>query len=343
MTDANNPYPRPRVVVSKCLGFAACRYNGLTIPDGFVQQLGPWVDYLTVCAEVQIGLGVPRQPVRIVSMAGEERLLQPGTGADVTEAMRGFAESYLDQLPAMDGFILKSRSPSCGIKDVRIYMGPDKGAAAQIGAGMFARAVLQRFAGLAIEDEGRLRNARIREHFLTKLFALARFRQVRDSGSFRELVRYQAEHKLLLMTYNQVQMRRLGKLVANHERRSFGEVCQEYERALQQALVRGPRCTASINTQMHALGYFSDKLSPGEKAFFLDLLERYRSGKVLLSAVNQVLRSWIVRFDEKYLASQVFFAPYPEALVDASLAPDACSEDKDYWKHAGEPADGRAT
>jgi len=167
MTDANNPYPRPRVVVSKCLGFAACRYNGLTIPDDFVQQLGPWVDYLTVCAEVQIGLGVPRQPVRIVSMAGEERLLQPGTGADVTEAMRGFAESYLDQLPAVDGFILKSRSPSCGIKDVRIYMGPDKGAAAQIGAGMFARAVLQRFAGLAIEDEGRLRNARIREHFLT--------------------------------------------------------------------------------------------------------------------------------------------------------------------------------
>src|SRR5690606_17647061 len=100
-------------------------------------------------------------------------------------------------------------------------------------------------------------------------------------------------------------------------------------------------CTATINTLMHALGYFA--LNPAEKKFFLDLLERYRSGKVLLSAVNQVLRSWIARFDEKYLASQVFFAPYPEALVDASLVPDACAEDKDYWKHAAEAASPRTT
>jgi uncharacterized protein YbgA (DUF1722 family) len=154
-------------------------------------------------------------------------------------------------------------------------------------------------------------------------------------------VRYQAENKLLLMTYHQVQMRQLGKLVANHERRPFAEVCRDYERGLQQALARGPRCTATINTHMHALGYF--ELSAGEKRFFLDLLERYRSGKILLSAVNQVLRSWIVRFDEKYLASQVFFAPYPEALVDASLVPDACSEGKDYWKHAEGAADPQTT
>jgi uncharacterized protein YbgA (DUF1722 family)/uncharacterized protein YbbK (DUF523 family) len=338
MTEPSNTTPKPRVVVSKCLGFAACRYNGLTIPDDFVDQLGPWVEYMPVCAEVEIGLGVPRQPVRVVTVAGADRVLQPATGADVTEAMTGFAESFLGALPPVEGFILKTRSPSCGIKDVRIYMGPDKGAASRTGAGMFGRAVLERFPGAAIEDEGRLRNARIREHFMTKLFALARFREVKESGSFRELVRYQAQSKLLLMTYHQVQMRVLGKLVANHERRPFAEVSRDYERGLQQALLRGPRCTATINTLMHALGYFSDGLSAGEKGFFLDLLERYRSGKVLLSAVNQVLRSWIVRFDEEYLASQVFFAPYPEALVDASLAPDACSEGKDYWKHADGPA-----
>jgi len=343
MTEPINTTIKPRVVISKCLGFAACRYNGLTIPDELIEQLKPWVEYLPVCAEVEIGLGVPRQPVRVISMEGQERLWQPATGADHTEAMRAFVAGYLDALPPVEGFILKTRSPSCGIKDVRIYPGPGKVAASRTGAGFFGGVVLERFPGLAVEDEGRLRNARIREHFLTKLFALARFRGVKDSGSFKELVRYQAESKLLLMTYSQVQMRLLGKLVANHERRSFTEVCHDYEKGLQQAFLRGPRCTAYINTYMHAMGYFSDALGAAEKSFFLDLLERYRSGKVLPSAVNQVLRSWIVRFDEKYLAAQVFFAPYPEALVDATLVPDTCAEGKDYWKHAEGTADLQPT
>jgi len=117
----------PIVVVSKCLGFARCRYNGQTIPDDFVSALEPFVAYRTVCPEVEIGLGVPRESLRVVAVDGERRLLQPETGRDVTEAMNTFAEDFLASLDDVDGFILKNRSPSCGMNDVRVYTSSKRG------------------------------------------------------------------------------------------------------------------------------------------------------------------------------------------------------------------------
>ena len=117
---------RPKVVVSKCIEFAACRYNGLMISSDVVKALMPYVDFVPVCAEVEIGLGLPRDPIRVASGANGLRLLQPSTGADVTNEMVSFATSYLGSLPAVDGFVLKSRSPSCGIKDVKIFRGVEK-------------------------------------------------------------------------------------------------------------------------------------------------------------------------------------------------------------------------
>jgi uncharacterized protein YbbK (DUF523 family) len=184
-------FAHPNIVISKCMGFAACRYNGVTIPDAFVQQLEPFVTYLPVCAEVEIGLGVPRDPVRIVLVNDEPRLLQPATGADMTEKMQTFSAAHLDSLSDIDGFILKGRSPSCGIKDVKLYRGMEKGAAvARKGNGFFAQAVLERYGHLPVEEEGRLTNFTIREHFLTALFALADFRAVKASGAMGDLVRF---------------------------------------------------------------------------------------------------------------------------------------------------------
>ncbi|MDD4858406.1 MAG: DUF523 domain-containing protein, partial [Candidatus Krumholzibacteria bacterium] len=114
---------RPTVVVSKCLGFAACRYNGLGISSDFVKALMPDVDFVPVCAEVEIGLGVPREPIRVASGPNGLRLLQPSTGLDVTERMVRFARTFLESLSAVDGFILKSRSPSCGVRDVKVFRG----------------------------------------------------------------------------------------------------------------------------------------------------------------------------------------------------------------------------
>lgn len=308
-------FPRPRVVVSKCLGFAACRYNGQTIPDEFVEGLKPHVDFVQVCPEVELGLGVPREPLRVVLVGGEPRLLQPATGRDVTEEMRAFAHAFLDGLTGVDGFILKGRSPSCGIQDVKVY--PPGGKVAPVGKGMgfFGEAVKERFAGWPVEEEGRLKNFRLREHFLTRLFTFARFRQVRAGGRMGDLVQFHADHKFLLMAYNQAQLCLLGRIVANAERRALSEVLAAYEAHLRAALANPPRPSSAMNVLLHALGYFRQGLAPQEKAYFLDALAQYRAGRLPMSVPVGILQAWIVRFGEPYLSRQRFFAPYPKDLV----------------------------
>jgi uncharacterized protein YbgA (DUF1722 family)/uncharacterized protein YbbK (DUF523 family) len=306
----------PVVVVSKCLGFAHCRYNGQTIPDEFVERLKPHVAFMPVCPEVEIGLGVPRDPIRVVAPEGVPRLWQPATGRDVTAEMEGFAARFLGGLGAVDGFLLKNRSPSCGINDVRIYHSRDEGAASSRGRGLFGGAVVDSFGDLAIEDEGRLKNFRLRQHFLTKLFALADFREVKRTRSMGELVRFQADNKLLLMAYHQAEMREMGRIVANRDKRPVAEALAAYEQHLGSALARPARCTNHINVLMHALGYFSEGLSGAEKAFFLESLQRYRNGQLPIASLISLVGSWIVRFREPYLTRQTYFDPYPQALID---------------------------
>jgi uncharacterized protein YbgA (DUF1722 family)/uncharacterized protein YbbK (DUF523 family) len=308
---------RPRVVISKCIEFDACRWNGLTIHSPFVQKLTSLVDVIPVCPEVEIGLGVPRKPIRLVQQKDLLRLLQSETGSDLTEKMKLFAESFLSSLQEIDGFILKDRSPSCGYKDVKIYPAPGKvSPVAGNGSGFFGTAVMARFPLLAIENEGRLRNFSLREHFLTRLFLLASFREFKTQASLAGLIEFQAQNKLLLMAYNQSILRKLGRVVAATRTHTLAEKLPEYESLLRRAIARAPRYTSNINVLMHGLGYFSKKLSAGEKSFFLQTLEKYRQKKVPLGTCIALLNSWIIRYHEAYLARQTFFSPYPEALIE---------------------------
>ena len=307
---------RPRVVVSRCIEFDHCRYNGDMISNDVVRALRRHVDFVPVCAEVEIGLGVPRDPIRVASLDGDLRLVQPSTELDVTEKMKGFAAAYLSSVGAVDGFLLKSRSPSCGIKDVKIFPGLGKQAAVGRGAGFFGAAVLERFPGWPVEDEARLTNFRIREHYLTSLWALARFRAAREAGGMRDLVDYQARNKLVLMAYHQTAMRALGRIVANPGRESVAGAFAAYERTLRGAFAKPARFTSNINVLMHALGYFSDNISAAERRHFLDTLERYRGERIPLSAALSIVTAWLARFDVPYLAQQTFFEPYPEDLVE---------------------------
>jgi uncharacterized protein YbgA (DUF1722 family)/uncharacterized protein YbbK (DUF523 family) len=304
----------PTIYASKCLGFDKCRYNGVTIYDDFIEKLKPHVSYITACPEVDIGLGVPRDPVRIVVMNRQRRLVQPATGRDVTDAMMDTTEAILGRLPDIDGFILKSRSPSCGIKDTKYFPKMEKSAAIGKAAGFFGEAVLARFKQYPIEDEGRIRNFRIREHFLSRVFTLARFRTIdKHMGA---LVEFHTAHKLLLMAYSQKEMKLLGSLVANHEKLPVEQVFRSYRAHLLDALLKPPKYTSSINVVMHEFGYFSKHLSQQEKDFFFASLERYRSGKIPLSAVLAIINAWIARFNVTYLAQQVFFEPYPQDLLE---------------------------
>ena len=310
-------FVRPKVVVSRCLGFDHCRYNGNIVNSSIVANLMEYVDFLPVCPEVEIGLGIPRDPVRIILENGEQRLVQSASSRDVTEVMEAFCTDFLDSARDIDGFILKYRSPSCGIKNVNVYSNTTlKSGAIGKTSGFFGGAVLKEFPYLPIEDEGRLRNTRIKEHFMTRLFMLAAFRKVKSEGCMRNLVAFHTENKYLLMVYNQAELRKLGAIVANKERRTFQKLVFEYERHLYSALSRPPRYTSSINMLMHAFGHFSERLSNQEKALFFDLIQKYRDGKVSLCPVINVIWAWAVRFEDQYLTNQTFFEPYPEGLME---------------------------
>lgn len=311
-------FPRPRVVISKCLGFDRCRYDGEMIAAPFVQKLKDCVDFYPICPEVEIGLGIPRKPVRIVTIDDKPHLYQPATGQDVTEPMQRFAKRFLDALPDVDGFLLKHRSPSCGPGDVKIYPGFEPGSRTLQGSGFFGGAILERFDKIPVEDEDRLRDFTIREHFLTRIFILARFREVKKKGTMKALVHFHSTQKLLLMGYNQTQMRRLGKIVANHEHEDFYDVTARYEAHLKQALTRPPRFTAMINALQHAFGGLSDLLLKDEKAFFLESLEEYRDERIPLSALLHVLQAWAIHQHNTYLLHQTFLQPYPSKLVEIS-------------------------
>jgi uncharacterized protein YbgA (DUF1722 family)/uncharacterized protein YbbK (DUF523 family) len=309
---------KPRVLFSECLGFSTCRYNGQTITDPFIELLKGHVDSLSVCPEMEIDLGVPREPLRLVENEGSISLIQPGTGRDLTQLMHKFTTNYLDKLGEVDGFVLKYRSPSCGTSQVKIYNSVKKGAGHKKGAGAFGAQILKRFGGYPIEDEGRLQNFDIRQHFLTQLFCLARFREVYRVEKINSLVRFHTQHKYLLMAYNQQRLRGMGQIVANTSHQPYNKIIEEYRNALLHALARAPRRTSEINVLLHLFGYVSDKLNPSEKAFFLDELKRYREHRICLSAVTGVLRSWILRFEVEYLMDQYYFQPFPEELIEVT-------------------------
>lgn len=307
---------KPVVVVSRCLGFEGCRYDGQMDNCHLVEKLKDFVDIITVCPEVQIGLETPREAIRLVKENELEpvQFLQHKTERELSTQMFEFGEEFILTLPKVDGFILKSRSPSCGIKEVKIYKGTEKGSASVKGKGLFGELIMEKFPDLPVEDDGRVKNYNIRQHFLTKLYLMKNFRVIKESMLIEDLVKFHSTNKLLLMSYNQKQLKLLGRILGRHGELNVQHVYVEYEKNLALALNKLPRYTSNINVLIKSMGYFSDKLTHREKEFILDTIEQYRQSKVPFSVPLYVIKSNAIRFEEKNLINQTFFEPYPLQL-----------------------------
>lgn len=311
-------HPRPIVLVSRCLGFAACRYDGQMLKSDFVDLLKPHVEMIPVCPEADCGLGIPRPPIRLYRQEGEMRVHQPATGREVTGQLNATIDAILAGHRQIDGAILKSKSPSCGLSDTKIYEQPDQPRVAGKGAGLFGGRVMAAHPGRAVEDEMRLTNLALREHFLIKLFALARFRLLAEQPAMGELVEFHASHKLLLLAYNQSRFRMAGKIVANHERLPAGEVFHRYGEQLAQILDAPLRIPSVINTLYHALGWVTGHLGPEERQLVINSIEEYRDERLPLAAVTRLLEAHALRAGRQYVRGQLFFRPYPRALAGLS-------------------------
>lgn len=308
--------PRPRILISKCLGFSPCRYDGRMIPSPVTEAMRSYVDFITVCPEYGIGLGVPREPIRII--LGDQdarRLVQPATGLDITERMAGFTSSYLDRIDTIDGAILKSRSPSCGIGNTKVFpSSASRDCLHSKGTGFFAEGLKLRFPSLPTVDDEQLYDPARRDDFLARVFALASFRKAAGSGKMSELVDYHTRNKLLLMAFDKKSMTQMGDLVANHEKRPLDDVLEGYGRSLREVLSREAGIGSNINVLMHAIGYFSDRLTGDEKLHFEELVRKCRRDSTVLAELRQLFLSWIMRSSVEYLAQQTYFSPYPPEL-----------------------------
>jgi len=309
---------KPRIIVSRCLGFDACRYNAQLAKNDFTALLEPYVEFIKVCPEADIGLGTPRKPVRLIQQ-GENpiQMVQPATGADVTKPMLEYVKKHGDELKDIDGLLLKSRSPSCGPFRVKVYVDDGKGSSAELGVGLYAQGMSEAFPHAAKEDEGRMFDFQLREAFLMRIFSLARLRVLEANPSLAAITKFHAGHKLLLMCYHQDWMRKCGRIASNSDGLSLQELMQTYAATFRETLGISPKQSNIINALHHGYGWISEFLSLAEKTLFLDAVEEYRDDRISLATLQLLLKSHVARLQHEYLGSQVFLAPYPAALCKA--------------------------
>ena len=313
-------FNKPVIVISKCIEHGHCRYDGTQISSPFIKNLEDYVEFIPVCPEVAMGLSIPREAVRVVLDGDEHKLILSQTGGDVTKLMNDFSEKYLNSLKEVNihGFILKNRSPSCGIKDVKMYKTYGKASAIGKASGFFGREVVKAYEDFAIEDEGRLMSYNIREHFLTRIFTFAKYDDVIKANKMKDLIKFHSQNKYLLMAYHQKNQKLLGKIVANHEAKKVEDVIVEYLELLRKSLEKPSRRGTNINMLMHLLGYFKNDLNKEEKSYFLDVLEQYSAKKVPFSVPISLIYSWVIRFEQPYLMDQTIFRPYPIGILDVN-------------------------
>lgn len=300
---------KPKIILSKCFSYPV-RYNGGIVLDDFVTKLKNFIEYELVCPEMEIGLGVPRQRLIIQQIDGEKQLFQPETKKYFTRQITNWAEGFLKSIDVVDGFLLKSKSPSCGITSANLYV-EDKIAGRT--DGFFAKAVKERCPFLPAEHEGRLKNPELRDHFLIRIFAFAEFRQLKKEYKAHALVRFHTRYKYLLMTYNQQGLRELGRIVADNNL-PLKEKITKYETIFYRAFGKKASRARHYNTILHIFGYFKNRLNHREKSHFQNLLKEYLSKNVELRTIVEILRNFAFRFDNNYVLGQRYINPYPKEL-----------------------------
>ena len=307
-----------RIGISACLLGQNVRYDGGHKRDAFlVEVFGRHVEWVPVCPEVEMGLGVPRDTLRLELQGDDTRLIMPKTGADYTETMRTFATQRLAMLAQerLCGYILKKDSPSCGMERVRLY--PDNGMPRKSGQGLFAAALTQALPHLPVEEEGRLNDPRLRENFVTRVFAYQRWQQMAEQTITRAaLLRFHAQHKFVLVAHSQVGSQRLGRLLAHPEQWADEQaMAGAYLDGFTDVMRRTPTRRSHTNVLQHLAGYVSDHLDTDERAELTEMLDQYRRELLPLIVPVTLLRHYVRKFQVPYLLDQVYLTPHPHELM----------------------------
>lgn len=305
----------PLVAISSCLLGQNVRFDGGHKRDNWlINDLGRYVDYHPICPEVGIGLGIPRSPIRLAGSVDNMRAVGvKDPSLDVTERLQEFARQTVTQIDHVSGYVLKSKSPSCGMERVKLY--GDKGMSASHGVGIHANVILALLPNLPVEEEGRLHDPVLRENFVNRIFTYQRWQQLRQSSiSAKSLIEFHTRHKYMIMAHSQAAYQRLGRMLSDLKVQDLTAVADLYEVELMAALARRAGRQRHVNALQHMQGYLKKQLDGGDKQELTESIEAYSRGEIPLIVPVFLLRHHFRRNPDPYIAGQWYLQPYPDEL-----------------------------
>ncbi len=309
-----------KLAISSCLLGQAVRYDGGHKRDPYINgTLCKHFEFVPVCPEMAIGLGVPRPPIRLQQQGERIRVVgEQDTSIDVTEKLYAYGQEMGEQLEQISGYIVKSRSPSCGLERVPVYdaQGHDSGLA----DGGFVHSLKKKLPLLPMEEEERLGDGLFRDNFIMRVFVYQRWQQMLKSGlTVARLQGLHADHKYLLMAHNQDAYKRMGKMLAEVDAENVKVVSCLYMEELMMALKRPATRQHHVNVLQHLLGYLKKHLDSGDKAEMMEVIEQYRDGLVPLIVPITLLKHHFRRHPDEYIERQVYLTPHPHELMLRNL------------------------
>jgi len=308
--------PFLRLGISTCLLGEEVRYDGGHKLDRFLRDtLGEYVEYVPVCPEVEAGFEIPREAFRLIGDPESPSFITARSGVDYTDRMTSWSQKRVTELEKdnLCGFVFKSGSPSSGMERVKVYN--EKGMPTKKGVGVFAKAFMNRFPHLPVEEEGRLNDARLRENFIERIFALARWKALVEKRRTRgNLVKFHTQQKLLIMSHSPKHYTLMGRLVARAKEVSPNELFGEYLSLLLEGMRMLATVRKHVNVLQHCMGYFKKALTADEKQELLDNFNDYRNGYVPLIVPVTLLNHYVRKYDQTYLKDQYYLHPHPMEL-----------------------------
>lgn len=301
--------------ISSCLLGQKVRYNGGHKRSSFcMNTLDKLFYFEPVCPEVAIGLGIPREPIRLVGDLKHVRVL--GTDnpeLDVTKELEDYGRQKGEELTHISGYILMQKSPSCGMERVKVYH--KNGNPLVSAPGVYARTLMETNPLLPVEEEGRLHDPVLCENFFTRVYAYHRWYQtVLNNPSYKAIGEFHVAYKYQIMAHDPQSYTTLGQLIAKGSKYPLGEMLEEYFSGLMICLKKKATRKSHTNTMLHVMGYVKKSMNGTERKQLLKLIEQYRQDIIPLVAPMSMLRHLIESHGSDYIKKQAYLEPHPDML-----------------------------
>lgn len=306
-----------RLGISTCLLGEKVRFDAGHKKDAYLTDvLGEYFEWVPVCPELEVGMGVPREPVRLLGAPEAPRMVGVKSEKDWTVAMNDYAADRVASLRDLhlSGYIVKSDSPSCGMARVKVY--GKSGIPAKNGRGLYTKVLMEAYPLIPVEEEGRLNDPGLRENFIVRVFSYHRLQQlVNRRFSVGDLVRFHSAHKYLLLAHSPTHYDQLGRVVANAKKVPPASLRESYSRLFMEGLAVHSTPKKNTNVLQHILGFLKDKLTSEEKQDIMDAIEDFRKEITPIVVPLTLLRHYVRKHAIVYIADQVFLQPHPKELM----------------------------